>query len=407
MVETADFVIIGGGVMGLSLALNIKRRYASSKIVLLEKEMTLGAHASGRNSGVIHAGFYYSADSMKARFTRQGNVMMRAYCQENGLKINDCGKLVVCKDESELVGAEELLRRARANRVPLEMITRAQAQEIEPRVNTFESALWSPTTASVDPIAVVSQLAADAKQCGVLLRTNAKYLGREGKRGTTMKTTSGLLDAGYIINAAGLHADKIARDFGFSRRYRILPFKGLYLYSSDKEAYRPNVHIYPVPDLDHPFLGVHFTLTVDGLAKIGPTAIPAFWRENYGGFNSFDMFEAKEILVREARLWLGNNFGFRSLAWKEFKKYRKGHLISSAAQMLRGSKEMGFRKWGRPGIRAQLIDIVENRLEMDFIYEMDNQSFHLLNAVSPAFTCSLSISEFLTQKIENVLSSGE
>ena len=147
----ADFLVIGGGVIGVNVACELKRRYPDCSILLIEKERDLGQHASGRNSGILHAGFYYSADSLKARFTREGNALMKAHCDAHGLWVNRCGKLVVARDEADLAGLDELFRRGRVNGVELEMISREEAHEIEPRVKTHERALWSPTTATVDP----------------------------------------------------------------------------------------------------------------------------------------------------------------------------------------------------------------------------------------------------------------
>ena len=398
--ETTDFLIIGGGVMGVAIALEIAHSHSDANIMLIEKEKDIALHASGRNSGVLHAGFYYTENSMKARFTRDGNFRLQSYCKDKGLKINNCGKLVICRNESELKGLKVLHNRGETNNVRLEWISAKQAQEIEPRVLTHEFALWSPDTASVDPVEVVTSLARDAKNLGVAIKTNTSYLGRV--KGNVIQTSNGLIEAGYIINTAGLYADKIAVDFGFSKDYRILPFKGLYLYSG-KNTYRPRVHIYPVPDLEHPFLGVHFTLTVDGQAKIGPTAIPSFWRENYQGFDNFKASEAAEIVLREIKMCIGNNFGFRDLAIKEMRKFYKPFIVSEANYLLEQASEMKFEKWGRPGIRAQLVDIQNNRLEMDFVYEGDERSFHLLNAVSPAFTCSLTMTEHLVKKIDTLM----
>lgn len=384
--------------MGLTMALRLKDIFADQRIVLIEKEDGVGQHASGRNSGVLHAGFYYTADSMKARFTRDGNREMQDYCAEKGLQINKCGKLVVCRNEKELASLEELLRRGQANGVKLKKITAKEARDIEPNIKTVQSALWSPQTASVDPAEIVASLKKDALDKGIEIRTGVAYTGRK-KGSNLVSTSSGEIEAGYVVNTAGLYADKIAREFGFSQKYRILPFKGLYLYALNNSV-GPRVHIYPVPDLAHPFLGVHFTLTVTGKAKIGPTAIPVFWRENYGGLDGINIGEAVEILSREARMWLGNHFGFRQLAMTEMKKYRKSFMVSEAEALFAGSKNMKFEKWGPPGIRSQLVDISKNKLEMDFIFEYDDKSFHLLNAVSPAFTCSLSISRYLADKIK-------
>ncbi len=387
--------------MGISLAREIRNRHPDSRVVLLEKETELAFHASGRNSGVLHAGFYYTADSHKARFTRDGNAMLREYCLEKGLRLNQCGKLVVTQSEEQLSGLQELKRRGDANNVELHWLTEAEAREIEPQIRTYESALWSPTTASVDPREVVTSLAQDAVSRGVEIHTDTAYK-RYNHKAKTVETTNGAYQAGFVVNCAGLYADRIAQDFGFSENYRILPFKGLYLYA-DPATYRPSTNIYPVPDLKYPFLGVHYTLTVDGHAKIGPTAIPALWREHYQGMSRFDFSEFSEIVYREMKLFAANQFGFRDLALEEIRKYRKGYMINEARKLLAATDNMKFNTWGKPGIRAQLINIQDNRLEMDFKYEGDKESFHVLNAVSPAFTCSLSFSAHLADVIESQL----
>jgi L-2-hydroxyglutarate oxidase len=201
-----------------------------------------------------------------------------------------------------------------------------------------------------------------------------------------------------VVNAAGLYADKIAQDFGFSEHYRILPFKGVYLYSNEPHgALRTNV--YPVPDLRNPFLGVHFTVTVDGHMKIGPTAIPAFWREQYGGLGGFNLAEMADILYREAGLFFGAGFDFRRLAFEEIRKYVRSHLVALSTDLLEGVKTEHYQEWGKAGIRAQLLDIRQKKLVMDFIFEHDDKSLHVLNAVSPGFTCSIPFSRYIVEHI--------
>ena len=398
MASTTDFLVIGGGVIGLNLSIRLKQKHKNSRVVLIDKEKSCGIHSSGRNSGVLHAGFYYTADSLKAKFTRDGNRMLSEYCQDRNIRINKCGKLVVAKDETELKGLDKLLERARKNGVELQQVTEKEAMEIEPRVKTFERALFSPTTSVINPSEVVASMAVDAKNIGVDIQTDTMYLKLEHDG---IVTNRGHIAAGYVINASGLYADKIALDFGFSKDYRILPFKGLYLYAKENsESLRTN--IYPVPDLNNPFLGVHYTLTVDGRVKIGPTAIPAFWREHYSGFSNFSFNELVEILLREFGLFARNDFGFRDLALKEIQKYYKPKLIKLASAMKSDVEKGNYTDWGKAGIRAQLINIKERKLEMDFRYEGDNRSFHVLNAVSPAFTCAMPFTDYLMSQIENL-----
>ena len=377
------------------MALELRRRDPAAAVTLLEKEPEWGLHASGRNSGVLHAGFYYTADSLKARFTREGNRQLTAYCESRALPLNPCGKLVVARAAGDLTVLDELMLRGRANGVALEDLSAADARRLEPRVKTFQRALFSPTTASIDPAAVLRSLVDDARAAGVVLRPHTAYLGRLGG---LVRTSAGTISPGYLVNTAGLYADRVARDWGFGERYRILPFKGLYLRAAPGSAgFR--THIYPVPDPTRPFLGVHVTLGPDGTASLGPTAIPAFWREHYGGLRGFSLPECVEIIAREAGLLLRDAFGFRRLALDELRKYSRRRIVGLAAELASGIREVDFRCWGRAGIRAQLIDIRDGRLEMDFKYEGDDRSFHVLNAVSPGFTCALPFAAHLVNEI--------
>jgi L-2-hydroxyglutarate oxidase LhgO len=399
MTLESDFLVIGGGIIGLSIARELRKSFHGSRVVLIEKENHCGEHASGRNSGVLHAGFYYTADSLKARFTRDGNRALTEYCESHGLTINKCGKLVVAQNESELPWLDELMNRAEKNGVDLKTVDQKQAESIEPRVKTWRRALFSPTTSSVDPGAVMAHLHEDALAEGVEVHLGVRYLQRTA---TGIQTTAGDYNAGYIVNCAGLYADTIGRDFGFSKHHRILPFKGLYLYSNEPEQ-SLCTHIYPVPDLRNPFLGVHFTVTAKGAFKIGPTAIPAFWREQYKGGENFNSGELIEILFRQAGLFFSSNFDFKRLAWEEIQKYSRSHLVSLASNLLKGVRESQYTRWGLPGIRAQLLDLRGKKLEMDFVLENDDQSMHILNAVSPAFTCAFPFAEYVCKKIEPLM----
>lgn len=384
--QRCDYLIIGAGIIGLALARELKSRLPAADILVIDKESDVALHGSGRNSGVLHAGFYYSADSLKARFTRDGNRMMTEYVKGRGLAINQCHKVVVASDESEIEGVRELQRRGERNGVDVRIIDEQELAEIDPNAKTTGIALYSPTTATVDPGQVCHAIKADLERAGVRFLFGQGYLKRQGD--AAIVTTAGMvLEAGLIINAAGLYADTVARDYGFSQNYTIIPFKGIYLkYTGTDRPVRTN--IYPVPNLKNPFLGVHYTVTVDGTIKIGPTAIPAFWRQNYNGLDNFSLGELLEIIGWESRLFLGDNFGFRSLALSELKKYDRSYFTGLATKMVKQIDTGGFNQWSKPGIRAQLLNTSTRELVQDFVVEGDDRSVHLLNAVSPAFTCS-------------------
>ena len=392
-----DFIIIGGGIIGLFIARELKNRFPSQKIAILEKEKDVSLHASGRNSGVLHAGFYYTADSFKAQFTRDGNMFFRNFCKENKLSINHCGKLVVATNEGEVSGLYELKKRGDNNGIDLAWVDEGEINKIDPNAKPFGKALFSRNTATIDPTQISQFLKKELSEKGVVFYFDTQFI---NYKNGLIETNKGNFSAGYIINSSGLYADKIARKFGLSQNYVLIPFKGIYLKHTGKE--KPvKTNIYPVPNLANPFLGVHFTVTVDGTVKIGPTAIPAFWRENYKGLSRFKISEFFETIGYESKLFCANSFGFRRLALEEINKYKRSHLIKLASKMVKALDPKGFSEWSRPGIRAQLLDIRTLKLVQDFIFESDDKSFHLLNAVSPAFTCAEPISRFVVEKIIN------
>ena len=390
-----DFLIVGAGIIGLSIARELRELYPAAKIKVLEKEPDTGFHSSGRNSGVLHAGFYYTADSLKAKFTKEGNRQLTEYCLENNLRINRCGKLVIAQNESELETLYELEKRGKANKVDVRLLNQEEAKEIDPNAKTFKKALYSPTTSTVDPIELCRFIKSELKKKNVEFSFGESYVRRISDN--KIITSKGIEhDAGKLINTAGLYADRIAREFGFSKDYEIIPFKGLYLkYSKSDMPVKTN--IYPVPNLKNPFLGVHFTITSDNHIKIGPTSMPAFWRENYKGFDNFSLSEFLNIISWEAQLFLTNAFGFRDLAIEEVKKYQRKYFIGLAKKMVYNIDEKGFKEWTTPGIRAQLLNINTKELVQDFVVEGDKESIHVLNAVSPAFTSSFPFSRWVVE----------
>ncbi len=233
-----DYVLIGAGIMGLTIAATLKELRPKASIAIIEKEPYEAEHASGRNSGVLHAGFYYTADSLKARFTVEGSRTMKDYCRRKGLLINECGKLVVAQNQEELEKLFELEQRGKRNGSKIELIDEKRAQEIEPNVKTYKQALYSPLTASIDPKEVCASIRHDLEQAQVNFLFSTKYLGRTGQ---IIHTDRGDVQSGKLINCSGLYADKIAQDFGFGKKYTMIPFKGLYLkYTKNKTDINPN-----------------------------------------------------------------------------------------------------------------------------------------------------------------------
>lgn len=391
-----DFLIIGAGIVGMSIARELQKRLPDAKVAVMDKEEGSAKHASGRNSGVLHSGIYYTANSLKARFTRDGNLAWQSFCLERGLRLEMYGKLVVATSHQELQGLSVLEQRAAQNGVEVYRLDPLQAREVEPRVRVHDQALFVPSTSTVDPLELVLALERDFKADGGKVFYNSTFKAR--KSADNVLTNHGLLKVGYIVNCAGLYADRVAQAFGFGSHYTMLPFKGLYLYA-DSKALAPRTHIYPVPDMNNPFLGVHLTRTVDGKTKIGPTAIPALWREHYHGLGNFRLNEFVQILGCEMKMFCLGGSGFRRLAWQEVKKQWKSTIIKEADRLMKNVRDMGFRHWGTPGIRAQLLDKRTGNLEMDFVLEGDDKSMHVLNAVSPALTCALPFASYVVEKI--------
>lgn len=379
-----DYLIVGSGIIGMTIAYELLQSNKNIKIAIIDKEDDVAKHASGRNSGVLHAGFYYSEDSLKAKFTVEGNKLMKQFCKDSEISVKETKKVVVAKDEEEINGIYELQKRAEKNGVDTKIISEKEVSEIDPNIKTYKKALFSPTTASVDPKEVCFKLRDILKENKVDFFFNMPF-------------ESCNLEYSYLINCAGAYADRIAQKFGLAKEYVMLPFKGIYLkYMLNKSDIKTN--IYPVPNLANPFLGVHYTITSDGSIKIGPTAIPAFWRENYKGFDNFNLKEMLEIVYYEAKLFLLNAFNFRNLAIEEMKNYNSRTFIQKAKSMVKNI-ENDFKPIPA-GIRAQLLNTKNNELVQDFVVENGKNSTHILNAVSPAFTCSFAFAKYVVNEIE-------
>lgn len=395
MTGTADLAVIGGGIVGLALADALLAAGAGRRVVVLDKEPRLGAHASGRNSGVLHAGFYYGPDSLKARLTRRGNVLLHAFCDEQGVPVRRCGKLVVAQSPADLPALDALLARAAGNGVPVESVDEAQARELEPLARTVERALWSPTTSSASPTDVLGALARRVTERGGEVVLGSRVT---AARPGVVTTASGTWHVGHVVNAAGLHADRVARWFGMCDDYVVLPFKGRYWYA-DWPPGRLQRHVYPVPDPRNPFLGVHLTVTVDGRVKLGPTAVPALWRESYGGPGGMSVRDVAEVGRLLPRFLRSPHHDVPALLRSELPKLSRRLLVTRAAGLVPSLRAADVRTRGRPGVRAQLLHLPTNRLEMDFVVRGDEHSTHVLNAVSPAWTSSLAMAEYVVAQV--------
>lgn len=391
-----DFLVVGAGVVGMSIALELKKRNSSLSVLVIEKEDEVALHASGRNSGVLHAGFYYSPDSLKARLTVQGNERLREYCLTNELPIRECGKVVVAQDELQTLEIENLFQRGVSNGVALEIIDSAQLAKVEPLAKTSTIALWSPRTAVADPYLVAQQLRRDLDKSGVKLLVGHRVMKIDG--GVVLTEQGHTIEFDHFVNSAGLYADKIAKLFGHGQRYRMLPFLGLYLYAPRLRGTLSS-HIYPTPDPRNPFLGAHLTRTSSDDVKLGPTAIPILAREQYKLFQNIKLPEIFESASIIPRFLFSKKHDTFSLIRTELPKISAHYLRSQVAPLVQGINLDEFSVKGKPGIRAQLFDLKTNGLEMDFVVEGDSTSTHVLNAVSPGWTTCFSFANFVVDEI--------
>jgi len=387
---SCDILIIGGGIIGLSLARELVHRGAEG-IVVLEKEAQLGQHASGRNSGVLHSGIYYTEHTLMARFCAEGNAKMKTFCRENKLTLNENGKVIVTRTPEEIPVLQELKQRADKNQVPCEVIDEEMLRDIEPYAQTIDTALYSPNTAVIQPKEILSAIAEEIIASGsVDLQLDNHFMELEGDH--VARTSKGSIRFTSFINAAGMYADRIAHQFEICKQYRILPFKGTYKRLRSQKSHLVHGNIYPVPDLRNPFLGVHLTRGADGIIYIGPTAIPALGREHYGILRGIDL-EALAILMRDAILFFADP-GFRNVALSEPAKWLNSVVLSEARKLVPNLRDSDIQDAAKVGLRAQLVNTSEKCLVTDFLIVKEGPSLHILNAISPAFTSSMAFAEY-------------
>ena len=319
----------------------------------------------------------------------------RPIAKKNNLPLLRCGKVVVARKESELPALRLLHERATANGARVELVDERQLAEIEPNARTTGTALYSHFTAQVAPKAVLQCLRHELEQSGkVRFLYNARFLSALGHN--AMRTTQGRVAFSQLINAAGAFSDRVAHCFGVGLNYRLVPFKGIYKKLRKDYAHMVRGNIYPVPDVRNPFLGIHFTRSVHGEVYLGPTAIPALGRENYGLLQGADR-EAFSILWRDSVLFFHNS-KFRKVAMEEPKKYIFRSFFNDARKLVKKLEPEWVEPTSKAGIRPQLIDLKTHELVMDFVIEKKGPCLHILNSISPAFTSSLAFAQLVTEK---------
>lgn len=389
--QPADYLIVGAGIVGLAIARELLMRGAEN-ITVIEKEADVALHASGRNSGVLHAGIYYPPETKKAQFCLQGGFLLKAFCEENKLPLLHTGKVIVTRSDAELPTLQMLYERAQKNGAKVDLLDVQQLAEIEPHAKTCQQALYSHYTAVVDPKKIMRTVRQQLEASGkVTIKVNCAFRGRVSDH--CIDTTQGVIEFKTLINAAGSYADRVAHAFGVAEHLLLLPFKGIYKKLKPEYRYLCNGNIYPVPNVQNPFLGVHFTKNIHGDVYVGPTAIPALGRENYGIFKGMDR-EALSIAWKELVLFC-NNEKFRGVALTEPKKYLRSCFFSDARKLVKELKPEWLADTDKVGIRPQLVDWKTKELMMDFLVEKQGNTVHVLNAISPAFTSSMAFAKYI------------
>jgi len=391
-----DIIIIGAGIVGLSIARELKRQNSDLAILILEKERHLGAHGSGRNSGVLHSGIYYPEDSLKAKVCRNGALAMAAYCEKNNLPIKRVGKVIVpvkAEDESQI---NLLYKRAINNGANVSLVDNIQLKDIEPEACSVSGkALYSPDTAVVDPHAVLEHLADSLRQKGVHIQFNSPVQKADPDKNLVETYPGKQYVYDKLFNATGQFTDRMAHLFDIGKQYTLLPFKGSYYRLSNKLGLHINGLIYPVPDLNVPFLGVHSVKNISGEIYFGPTAVPAFGREHYQGMKGIELHDGIQISYHLIQQYIRNKQGFRQFAHEEAGRFLKRRFVDAAQALVPALKSEHLEVSNKVGIRAQLLDRNKHELVMDFLIERKGNTVHVMNAVSPAFTSAFEFAKYI------------
>lgn len=390
-----DFAIIGGGIVGLSVGMALVKRFPRAKIAVIEKEKDLAQHQTGRNSGVIHSGIYYPPGSLKAKLAREGNAAIVAFCEEHGIPHEVCGKVIVAADPEELQQMERLYRRGRENGLEIFRLGQGELKEREPHVRGM-GAIYVPKSGIVDYKAVARAFARIIREGSghLLLDTRVENI-VETKEQVTLETNRGTWSSRFLINCAGLYSDRVAEMAGQATGLKIVPFRGEYVELVPEKRHLVQHLIYPVPNPDFPFLGVHFTRMIDGSVHVGPNAVLSLKREGYKK-TDVDIADLAEIL-----------------SYKGFWKLVLAHIDEGLKEMIRSVSKKAFLRSlqrlipeltekdlvpAQAGVRAQALR-PDGSMVDDFAILPGKRSLHVCNAPSPAATASMKIGEAIVNQI--------
>ncbi|OUL24520.1 hydroxyglutarate oxidase [Nostoc sp. RF31YmG] len=390
-----DFAIIGGGIVGLSTAMALGKRYPNARILVVEKESNWAFHQTGNNSGVIHSGIYYKPGSFKAKFCRDGARSMVEFCQEHGIDYEVCGKVIVATSEAELPRLENLYKRGLDNGIAVQRISPEEVREIEPHVSCV-GGIRVCSTGIVNYKQVSNKYAELIQKQGGDLRLNTKVEKiRPSGKNQVLETNNGSFETRIVINCAGLHSDRIAKLGQVEPQAKIVPFRGEYYELTKEKRYLVKTLIYPVPNPDFPFLGVHFTKMIDGSVHAGPNAVLSLKREGYLK-TDFDLRDFAEVMTYP---------GFWKLAAKHadegikeiIRSFSKAAFVKSLQKLIPEVQAQDLVPT-HAGVRAQALKN-DGSLVDDFLIVQGQNSIHVCNAPSPAATSSLEIGKAIVAQI--------
>jgi (S)-2-hydroxyglutarate dehydrogenase len=390
-----DFAIIGGGIVGLSTAMALGKRYPDAQIIVLEKESNWAAHQTGHNSGVIHSGIYYKPGSFKAKFCRDGANSMVEFCQEHHIDHDVCGKVIVAVDESEVQRLENIYQRGVDNGIQVQRITAEEVKEVEPHVRCV-AGVRVHATGIANYKQVCLKYADLIQQQGGELRLNTKVLRIvHSATNQVIETNNGIFETRFVINCAGLHSDRVAKLNNVDPQAKIIPFRGEYYELIPEKRHLVKTLIYPVPNPDFPFLGVHFTRMIDGSVHAGPNAVLSLKREGYKK-TDFDLRDFAEVMTYP---------GFWKLAAKHadegiqeiIRSFSKAAFVRSLQQLIPEVQASDLVPC-HAGVRAQAL-MNDGKLVDDFLIISGQNCVNVCNAPSPAATSSLEIGKAIVAKI--------
>jgi (S)-2-hydroxyglutarate dehydrogenase len=382
-----DIAIIGGGIVGLATARALGERSPGARLVILEKENKLATHQTGNNSGVIHSGIYYKPGSYKAKLCVEGKGLMLDFCQKHGIRVDHVGKVIVATSQAELPRLQTLYERGVANGVPVEMIDPAQLREIEPHASALR-AIRSPSTAIVDYKEVCAAMTRELTDRGVVIETGAPVTSiARTAGGIDLVTPRSVVRARRIVNCAGLYSDVVARLAGARVDVRIIPFRGEYYMIRPERQDIVRGLIYPVPDPEFPFLGVHLTRTVHGEVEAGPNAVLAFAREGYR-FGRVSPAELAGTLAYRG-FWNMARRYWRMGSYEMYRSLSKAAFVQALQRLVPALRPEDVTRGGA-GVRAQAVS-PDGSLVDDFRIVAEADAIHVLNAPSPGATASLAI----------------